>query len=79
MFTTKNTHPHRVDVCVGRLAFGHLYSCDAQRPDVCHTVVADLLDHLRSHPEWCADNRVAFCHGVLADKEKWHKVKIVKT
>lgn len=59
------THPHGVDVGVGRFALGHLQRRDAQRPDVGHAVVADLLDDFRRHPEGGADHRVPLGHGVL--------------
>ena len=62
------SHPHGVDICIGGLALGHLDGGDPQGPDVCHAVVADLLDHLRGHPEGCADHRVTLGHGVLEER-----------
>lgn len=59
------THSHRMDVSVGRFTLCHLYGRDAQGPDVSHTVVANLLDHLRGHPERSTDYSVSLCHGVL--------------
>ncbi len=59
------TYSHGMDVSVGRFALGHLYGCDAQGPDVSHTVVANLLDHLWGHPERSANHSVSLCHGVL--------------
>lgn len=59
------THPHGVDVSVGRFALGHLQGRDAQRPDVCNAVVANLLDDFRCHPERGAYHRVPLGHGVL--------------
>ena len=58
---------HGVDVSVGRLALRHLQRRDAERPDVCHAVVADLLDHFRRHPERRAYHCVALCHCVLGN------------
>lgn len=68
----QETHPHWVDVRVGRLALRHLYGGDAQGPDVRHAIVPDLLDHLWSHPEGSADHRVALGHGVLHREKKAH-------
>lgn len=59
------THSHRMDVSIGRFSLCHLYRCDAEGPDVSHTVVPDLLDHLWRHPEWRADHCVSLCHCVL--------------
>jgi hypothetical protein len=41
---------------VGRFALGHLNARDAQRPDVCAAVIANLLDHLGRHPKGCANH-----------------------
>eukprot|EP00047_Mylnosiga_fluctuans_P024710 m.168529 g.168529 ORF g.168529 m.168529 type:complete len:397 (-) comp9910_c1_seq9:5145-6335(-) len=56
--------PHRMDVCMWRAALGHLDGGDAKRPNVRKTVVSDFLNHFGSHPEWCADHRVALGHRV---------------
>lgn len=54
-----------MDVSIGRFALCHLYGCDAQGPDVSHTVVADLLYHLWGHPKRSPNHSVSFRHGVL--------------
>lgn len=62
------THSHGMDVSIGRFALCHLYGCDAQRPNVSHAVVADLLDHLWGHPERSTNHSVSLCHGILQRK-----------
>lgn len=64
-FSVCSTHSHRMNVCIRRLSFSHFYGRDAERPDISHTVVSDLLDHLWCHPEGCPDNCVPLCHCVL--------------
>lgn len=66
-------HPHGMYVSVGRLSLRHLYDRYSQRPDVSHTVVADLLYDLWGHPERRADDRVSLRHGVL--RRRWRSSK----
>lgn len=68
-----------MDVCVGGFALCHLDGRDAQGPDVGHTVVADLLDDLRGHPEWSADHGVSLCHGILEELRGTAVVQVSNT
>ena len=53
-----DTHLHRMQLGIGRLASSKLNSGNTQAPYISFVVVSALLDHLRRHPIWRSDKRI---------------------